>query len=137
MRTADKQIADILGRLAEIEREAEAVLLAGGCFNTVPDVLRFLRFVRLDSSGCWIWQGGRSGNRYGTFWVRGCQISTHRYAYTAFRGAIPPGAEIDHVCRNKACCNPAHLEPVTHSENEQRKPAYGNQWGTFSRSASA
>lgn len=44
----------------------------------------------------------------------------HRYSYVKFRGAIPEGCEIDHLCRNKKCVNPKHLEAVTRSENMLR-----------------
>jgi hypothetical protein len=44
----------------------------------------------------------------------------HRYAYEALVGPIPDGKQIDHLCRNRACCNPEHLEPVTIQENIRR-----------------
>jgi hypothetical protein len=49
--------------------------------------------------------------------------SAHRWAYEAFVGPIPEGLEIDHLCRNRACVNPAHLDPVTHQENMSRGKA--------------
>ncbi len=133
MRTADKQIAEVLQVFDRLENLMLATLSIEACFGDPIEIIRFLRFVRPNADGCWVWQGGRAGNRYGTFWRNGSQISTHRFAYGAFKGPIPAGTEIDHVCRNKACCNPDHLEAVTRSANEQRKPSYGNQWGTFER----
>jgi len=41
----------------------------------------------------------------------------HKFAYQAIIGPIPPGRELDHLCDNKLCVNPSHLEPVTHQEN--------------------
>ncbi len=44
----------------------------------------------------------------------------HKVAYEELVGTVPEGAELDHLCRVRACCNPAHLEPVTHRENVER-----------------
>jgi hypothetical protein len=44
----------------------------------------------------------------------------HRVAYEQFVGTVPDGLELDHLCENKACVNPGHLEPVTRSENVRR-----------------
>lgn len=74
--------------------------------------------------GCWLWTGGRSSNGYGHFQVRpGEQGGAHRYAYTLLMGGIPDGMHLDHLCRNKPCVNPDHLEPTTPGENVLR--AYG------------
>jgi hypothetical protein len=45
--------------------------------------------------------------------VRGRQVRTHRFAWELLRGPIPEGLQIDHLCRNPPCCNPAHMEVVT------------------------
>ena len=66
------------------------------------------------NSGCWLWTGGLGSNLgYGKFNHK----QAHRAAYEAFRGPIPPGLTIDHLCRTPSCVNPDHLEPVTHREN--------------------
>ena len=69
-------------------------------------------------SCCWLWLGGSGGKggpeqRYGQYRAR----RAHRLAYEAVIGAIPDGRVLDHLCRNRLCVNPAHLEPVTHQIN--------------------
>ena len=75
--------------------------------------------VREASSGCWEWTGALSTG-YGVLRFGGRQAYTHRIAYEIVVGLIPSGLQIDHLCRNRACCNPAHLEPVTRRENLMR-----------------
>lgn len=71
------------------------------------------------SGGCWEWIGAKGADGYGKFAIEGF-ISAHRAAYTLLVGPIPDGLEIDHLCRNRACVNPDHLEPVSRSENIRR-----------------
>lgn len=74
---------------------------------------------RIDASGdCWLWTGRMMNNGYGRFGHRG--VAAHRAVYEALVGPIPPGREIDHLCRQRACVNPDHMEPVTPSENQRR-----------------
>ena len=70
------------------------------------------------NSGCWLWPT-RSA-RYGRIRIGGRYMSSHRAAYTVLVGPVPAGLELDHLCRMTACCNPAHLEPVTHQVNVSR-----------------
>jgi len=69
---------------------------------------------------CWIWNAARDRYGYGKFGLDGAIVITHRLAYESIVGPIPVGLELDHLCRVRACCNPAHLEPVTHQENARR-----------------
>lgn len=72
------------------------------------------------NSGCWLWLGGHSPRGYGMFYVNGKNRAVHRVSFELYVGPIPDGLELDHKCRNPACLNPAHLEPVTHIENMRR-----------------
>jgi hypothetical protein len=70
---------------------------------------------------CWISNRAAQPNGYTKIGINGVTWLTHRAAYTAFVGPIPDGLELDHLCRNVACCNPGHLEPVTSSVNVERR----------------
>lgn len=67
--------------------------------------------------GCWIWTGSLNNKGYGRILSYGY---AHRFMYERWKGPIPAGLELDHLCRKPACCNPDHLEAVTHSVNMQR-----------------
>ncbi len=72
------------------------------------------------NSGCWIWQRAVHTNGYGHIWADNKHQRAHRVYYERYRGAIPVGMVLDHLCRNKKCVNPYHLEVVTQKENIQR-----------------
>lgn len=72
---------------------------------------------------CWIWQKALNAGGYGVSWDGERTVVAHRLAYETFIGPIPEGLHLDHLCRVRACINPAHLEPVTQAENNRRSNA--------------
>ena len=78
------------------------------------------------NTGCWIWTGALSRG-YGVFSVTTKTLkktwAAHRLLYETEKGPIPEGLGLDHLCRNKWCVNPDHLEPVTQKENVRRGDA--------------
>lgn len=83
----------------------------------------------IQESGCWEWQGAITSSGYGTWWVNKRLTPAHRVMYERHKGAIPEGLDLDHLCRNRKCVNPDHLEPVTRQENWRRGIA--GQWQTI------
>lgn len=83
------------------------------------DVKRFWR--KVDRSGdCWLWTDVLAANGYGYLGIggrSGRKIQAHRIAFELAKGPIPEGMQIDHLCRNRGCVNPDHLESVTQREN--------------------
>lgn len=68
---------------------------------------------------CWVWTGGLADG-YGAFHLDGKQIKAHRVAYLWLIGEVAEDCELDHLCRVRRCCNPSHLEPVSHLINVHR-----------------
>lgn len=73
-----------------------------------------------NANGCWIWQRGKTSAGYGMTNVNGSRVYAHRALYEKYRGQIPKGMVIDHLCGITSCVNPDHLEPVFQHINSWR-----------------
>ena len=71
-------------------------------------------------SGCWEWKLNKNWKGYGSCTVGGINRMAHRVVFESFRGTIPIGFELDHICKNRGCVNPDHLRVVTKTENIRR-----------------
>lgn len=69
---------------------------------------------------CWIYTG-QTDNGYGRFWHMGKNFLAHRWIYEQMISPIPPKMQIDHLCRNRSCVNPEHLEIVSNNEQQRRR----------------
>lgn len=90
-----------------------------------PVIDRLRAGIRIDpTSGCWNWQRATNDEGYGRINIgtkaENAVAFTHRVSYELHVGPIPEGLVLDHLCRNTACCNPNHLEPVTQRVNLHR-----------------
>jgi hypothetical protein len=81
---------------------------------------RFASSYVVESTGCWRWTRARTTAGYGHFWIGDTYYQAHRIAYILHRGPVPADLELDHLCRNRWCINPLHLEIVTRRENIRR-----------------
>lgn len=81
------------------------------------EISRFKSKYQIDSNGCFVWTAGISTQGYGKFKVGGKTALAHRWSYQLIKGEIPKGKVIDHLCRNRRCVNPDHLEAVENREN--------------------
>lgn len=87
--------------------------------DLLPSLLR--NGIVVNDEGCWQWSRRLAYDGYGRVTIRVGDarrtVSVHRTVYSLLVGPVPDGLQLDHLCRNRGCCNPAHLEPVTCREN--------------------
>lgn len=87
-----------------------------GVYPRKPLMERFWAMVE-KTDNCWLWKGSLSRDGYGLSSITGNTVRAHRLAFEWAKGVIPKGMTIDHLCRNRACVNPDHLEIVTNRDN--------------------
>jgi len=84
-------------------------------------LLRFQKKIELDLlEGCWLWTSSLDTKGYGRLHIGDKLRVAHRLSYEHWNGSIPEGLQIDHLCRNRNCVNPQHLEAVTQTVNQRR-----------------
>ena len=81
----------------------------------------FIKRLKVTEAGCWEYMGKRNYKGYGIIKTdRKTGRLAHRFMYNYFYDGLTPGLLVDHVCRNRACSNPAHLEEIDNRENQLR-----------------
>lgn len=92
-----------------------------GLFDNPKDWMsRFNQKYNILENGCWEWTGKIEKSGYGRFWKNGKSVFAHRFAYEIFNGVIPEKLTVDHLCKNRKCVNPNHLDLATRHENARR-----------------
>lgn len=86
-------------------------------------------YTEASEAGCWLWVGTFGNRGYGMLAVDRYPQLAHRLAYECWKGSIPDGLVIDHLCRTRACINPDHLEAITSGENTRRSIGHKSSVG--------
>lgn len=81
---------------------------------------RLLEKCKVEPTGCWRWTAYKNKRGYGQISADGKKCEAYRVSFEMLVGPVPSGLDLDHLCRNRACINPAHLEPVTRRVNVLR-----------------
>lgn len=103
----------------------------GTVLRTAVD--RFFEKVSAKENGCWEWTAVTAGEGYGYFYKGSVtkgehgRVYAHRWSYEYHVGPIPEGLVIDHLCSNRVCVNPEHLEPVPQKVNVDRGEGHGKE----------
>jgi hypothetical protein len=90
---------------------------------------RFWKYVAMhgSESGCWEWLGGKTWDGYGRFRVTDRTVRAHRFMWQLVFGDVTEGMELDHLCRNRICVYPGHLQEVTRLVNHRRGQNFGRR----------
>ena len=131
--TQRTKVVGLISRRSSIMTNAEVPFVS----SSLP--IRFLVKIAFRANGCWEWIAGRKSltykgkqYSYGVYSANGTpktNTGAHQYSYVNHKGPIPDGLELDHLCHNKLCVNPEHLEAVTHQENCRRRLKSGPDGG--------
>lgn len=90
-------------------------------------IQKILNNIKINENNCFIWQGSNSGEGngagrgYGRISINSCTSAVHRVMYVCTYGYVPNKRHIDHICCNRLCCNPEHLQIVTAKKNQKLK----------------
>lgn len=107
MHTNNEKLVQFIGNKNFFETRIKLAL-------SISDIFTF------NEEPCWLWDDCQNEYGYGVFYHKMKPLLLHRLVYTIFKGAIPDGLVVDHLCRTRNCCNFSHLEAVTHLENVRR-----------------
>ena len=89
----------------------------------IPDARLAAQISPCPVTGCWLWAGSLNRNGYGRISLGGRTRVVHRVVWVLCGYELDSSQVLDHLCRVRSCCNPAHLEPVSHAENTRRGDA--------------
>lgn len=104
-----------------VARHGDPLVVSPPGYAARPVIDRFWK--KIDESGsvaCWEWKPSLDSSGYGQLKIEGKMVYAHRWSYEYFVGPITKGLQIDHLCRNRRCVNPTHLEVVTPRVNWER-----------------